>query len=240
MLRGLDGLSLDGLSEDTLVRWIEDSLAAGTHRLASGYQGQTLLYENAGRRLVIKVPIGRGPRRWIATLLLRHEARVYACLDGFTGAPKYYGLLKNRYLVLAYVEGVSARTAAYVDRGAFFSELLHFINELHRRGIAHSDLQKKDNLLVVAGSTPCLLDFGTAVIRKPGFAPINRLHYRLAKRLDINQYIKLKYRKRFDALSAADQALYQRTTVEKVARALKRLWRQVRYGAPNRRPRKKR
>jgi predicted Ser/Thr protein kinase len=219
---------LDGLSEDTLARWIEDSLATGQHRLARGYQGQTLLYRDSERRLVIKAPAGRGIRKWISTLMLRHEARVYERLTGFPAAPRCYGLLRDRYLVLEYIDGVPARYAEIADREAFFAELLEYIKSLHARGIAHSDLQKKDNLLLVDGRHPCLLDFGAAVIRKSGFAPFNHFHYRFAERLDFNQWAKFKYQGRLDVMSAADQVYYRRTRLEKLARAMKRTWRALR------------
>lgn len=219
---------LDGLSEDTLARWIEHSLATGQHRLAHGYQGQTLLYRDNDRRLVIKVATGRGIRRWISTLMLRHEARVYAQLIDFPAAPRCYGLLRNRYLVLEHIEGTAARYAAIADRERFFSELLEHLKTLHASGIAHSDLQKKDNLLLVNGQQPCLLDFGAAVIRKPGFAPFNHLHFCFAARLDFNQWVKFKYQGRFEHLSAVDRAYYRRSSIEKLARTLKRLWRMLR------------
>ena len=223
MFRGLDGLS-----EDTLARWTEDSLATGTHRLAHGYQGQTLLYRDNDRRLVIKAPAGRGIRKWISTLMLRHEARVYAQLTGFAAAPRCYGLLRDRYLVLEYIEGAPARYAGIADREAFFAELLEHIKTLHARGVAHSDLQKKDNLLLVDGQHPCLLDFGAAVIRKSGFAPFNHFHYRFAARLDFNQWAKLKYQGRLENMSAVDRVYYRRSRIEKLARTLKRTWRRLR------------
>ncbi len=130
-------------SEDALVRWIESSLAAGSHRLARGYQGQTLLYADDPVRLVIKAPAGRGLMKRLSRLMLRHEARVYEHLTNFSGAPRCYGLLRGRYLVLEYVAGVSMRHAEIADRGAFFAELLELIKTLHTRGIAHSDLQKR-------------------------------------------------------------------------------------------------
>ena len=212
-------------SEDTLVRWIEDSLATGTNFLARGVQGQTLLYQDPLRRLVIKTPNGRGPMRWLSVLMLRREARVYGHLKDFPAVPRCHGLLRNRYLVLDYVEGESIRHAEITDRAAFFAELLERIKALHARGIAHSDLQKKENLLVVGGRSPCLLDFGAAVISKPGFAPFNRLHYRFAERLDFNQWAKLKYQGRFENMDDSDRPYYRRTRLEKLARFLKRLHR---------------
>jgi len=216
---------LDGLSEDALALWIDDSLATGQHRLAHGYQGQTLLYQDKHRRLVIKVASGRGLRMWISTLMLRHEARVYAQLSGFPAAPRCYGFLQNRYLVLEFIDGVPARDAEMADREAFFTELLAHIKNLHARGIAHSDLQKKDNLLLVGGRHPCLLDFGAAVIRKSGFAPFNHFHFRFAVRLDFNQWVKFKYRGQQVPMSEVDRQYYRRSKIEKLARSLKRVWR---------------
>ena len=222
------GRGLDRQFEAALVRWIEDSLASGRHRLGQGYQAQTLLHNDNGRRLVIKTPAGRGPRRWLSTLMLRHEARVYERLDGVPSVPGSHGLVRGKYLVLDYVDGESARDAEIADREGFFAELFACIQALHARGIAHSDLQKKDNLFVVGGRHPCLLDFGAAVIRKPGFAPFNHLHYRLAVRLDLNQWVKLKYRGRPAEISDADRAYYRRTWVERLARALKLGFRRLR------------
>lgn len=209
-------------SEDALVRWIEDSLASGSHRLAQGYQGQTLLYQDRNLRLVIKAPSGRGLMRWLSRFMLRREARVYALLKNLPAVPRCYGLLRNRYLVLDYIEGVSMRHAEIDDRESFFTELLNTIQALHARGIAHSDLQKKENLLVIGRRHPCLLDFGAAVVWKSGFAPFNHMHYRFAQRLDFNQWAKLKYRGRFEQMSEADRPYYRRSMLEKIARALKR------------------
>ena len=212
-------------SEDALVRWIEDSLATGTNFLARGVQGQTLLYQDSVRRLVIKTPSGRGLRRWLSTLMLRREARVYEHLKDFPAVPRCHGLLRDRYLVLDHVEGVSIRDAEISDRARFFAELLETIQALHARGIAHSDLQKKENLLVVGGRSPCLLDFGAAVIFKPGVAPFNHLHYRFAQRLDFNQWAKLKYQGRLQNMDDADKPYYRRSRLEKLARFLKRAYR---------------
>lgn len=82
--------------------------------------------------------------------------------------------------------------------------------------------------MLVNGQQPCLLDFGAAVIRKPGFAPFNHLHFCFAARLDFNQWVKFKYQGRFEHLSAVDRAYYRRSSIEKLARTLKRLWRMLR------------
>ena len=235
MMRERAGFLLDDLTEDTLVRWIEESLAAGSHRLGGGQQGQVLLYSGNDRKLVIKTPVGRGPRHWLSILMLRHEARVYERLADFPAAPRCFGFLKRRYLVLEYVEGGLARHTNIPDREKFFSSLMTAIKTLHVRGIAHSDLQKQDNLLIRADGSPCLIDFGAAVLRKEGMAPFNHWHFRLACQFDFNQWVKFKYRKRLNEVPEADRRYYRRTPLERMARALKRFGRRLRTGDPDRR-----
>lgn len=215
------------VGEDQLVRWIEQSIANGSHILAQGYQGRVYLFQGAHQRLVIKAPSGAGVLRWLRTRMLQQEYRVYRKLDGFNGSPRCYGLLCGRYLVLEYVDGLPLRHAPLEERAVFYQTLLDLIQELHARGVAHSDLKRKDNLLVVDGRRPCLIDFGAAIIRKPGFAPLNHFLFRTAQRFDFNAWIKLKYSNRLDEISAADRDYYRRTWVEKTARRTKRVYKRI-------------
>lgn len=213
--------TLDALTESELVAWIERNVP---HRpaYAQGYQGRVYLYESDGGRLIVKVATGAAPWRWLRQAMLRREARAYRHLAGFRGAPRCHGLLQNRYLVLEYVDGLPLRRASTLDRPAFFDALLGHIQELHRRGVAHADLKRPDNLLVVDGRAPYLIDFGAAIVRKPGFAPLNHYLYELARKFDLNAWVKLKYQGKFDQVSDADRAYYHRTGVEKLARTIKR------------------
>lgn len=215
------------MGEDDLVRWIEHSIATSRHILAQGYQGQVYLYQTADHGYVIKVSSGRGVLRWLRTRMLRREHRVYERLRGFAGSPRCHGLLRGRYLVLEYVDGRPLRHEPVVDRAAFYDELLALIKELHARGIAHSDLKRKDNLLVLAGRRPCIIDFGAAIVRKPGFSPLNHYLFHTAQRFDFNAWIKLKYNNRLDEVSAADSVYYRRTWVEKTARRTKRVYKRI-------------
>jgi len=220
--------ALDRPTEDQLLSWIETSLAAGTHRLGSGYQAQTLLYEDGPQRLVIKAPGGRGLYRWFSRWMIGRELHAYRQLDGLNGIPRCYGMVGNRYLILEYIAGEPARYADITDRDQFFSDLLHLIVSMHARGVAHGDLQKKDNLWVVDGRHPVLLDFGASIVKRTGFAPLNAWLYRLVSQLDFNQWAKLKTRGRPDRLSVAEKQFYRRTLPERVASALKYPFRRIR------------
>ncbi|BAU49965.1 serine/threonine protein kinase [Sulfurifustis variabilis] len=214
---------MDAGDEAELVRRIEERLRAGSPA-HSGYQGEIHVLEYHGRRLAVKVAAGFGPLAWLGRLTLRREARAYENLRGFAGSPACLGLLRGRYLVLDYVEGVPLRRAKDFDRAAYFETLLAYVKELHARGVAHADLKRKDNLLVVEGRRPCLIDFGAAIVRKPGFAPINHLLYGLARQFDYNAWVKLKHRRRIDQAPPEDLGYYRRTRTEKLAGAVKAVW----------------
>lgn len=219
----------DRPAEDRLLRWIETSLADGTHRLGAGYQAQTLLYQDGARRLVIKAPGGSGLARRLSRWMIRREARAYQRLEGFAGAPRCFGLLNGQYLVLEHIAGEPARYADIADREAFFAALLALLRDLHARGVAHGDLQKKDNLWIADGQRPVLLDFGAAVVRRAGSGPVNRWLFDFVAQLDFNQWAKLKTRGRPDRLGEAERRFYRRTLPEKIASALKYPFRRIRH-----------
>jgi predicted Ser/Thr protein kinase len=211
-----------GLPEEVLLEWITASLRERRNILGRGYQCHTLLYRDAQRSLVVKAPLGRGLAAYVRRRMLQHEHAVYGRLSGLPGLPVCYGFLKKRFLVLEFVDGVPVSDARITDRDFFFDALLQQIKTMHESGVAHGDLKKKDNILVVDGRHPILLDFGVAVIRKPGPMPVNRFLYSLFRKFDFNAYVKLKYRKRIDLITAADRPFYQRTVVEKSAGWIKR------------------
>lgn len=218
--------ALDGLSEAQLAAWVEEQMRRNSAAAARGYQGQVFRYREQGHDLAIKVA-GPGPLSFLRRAMLRREARVYRRLAGFAGSPRCHGLVRGRYLVLDYVEGVPRHQAEIPDRERFFTALREYIEELHRRGIAHGDLQKKDNLLVTAAGEPQILDYGIAVHRKPGFAPLNHWLYEFFARLDLNTWVKLKYRGWLEEISEADRPYYRRSWPERLARRMKRAWRRL-------------
>ena len=219
--------NLGNLAENQLLRWIRESIETKSNIFSYGNQGHVYLYEDKNRRLIIKAPMGWKSLGLIHRATLRNEHRVYTRLAGTNGIPTCYGLLDGRYLVLEYIDGTPIRTATIEDRNLFFEKLLSIIKEFHAAGVAHGDLKKKDNILVVQGDTPCVIDFGVAVVRKPGFAPLNHYFYSIAKRFDFNAWVKLKTDLKTRYLIKEENELYTRTRTEKVARWLKRAYPKV-------------
>ena len=217
---------IDIATERALIEGVEAQARAGQPARARGYQGAVYLCESQGRRFIVKAALGGGPAGLLRRWMLRREYDAYRRLTDFAGSPRCYGLIDNRYLLLEYIDGLTLRSGQIDDRRIYFNTLFAHIRELHRRGVAHADLKRRENLLVVGGRLPCLVDFGAAILRKPGFAPFNHYLYELARRLDFNAWAKLKYEGRMEELTPEDRPYYRRTVIEKVARAIKRsyLW----------------
>lgn len=218
---------LDAATERALIEWINTQERSGEPAHARGYQAAVRLYERDGRRLIVKSASGSGIRGWLRRWMLRREYETYQRLKGFAGSPACHGLIQGRYLVLDYVDAVPVRLEQITDPRLFFDTLFAYIKELHRRGVAHADLKRRDNLLVIDGRLPCLVDFGAAIVAKPGFAPMNRYLYSLAQRFDFNAWAKLKYNGRMDQITSEDRAYYHFTIIERIARAIKRTYLKV-------------
>jgi predicted Ser/Thr protein kinase len=216
-----------GINEGELLRWIESSVKTRSNILSHGYQGHIYLYEDEDRRLVIKAPMGWGIGRFIRRIMLRNEFRAYSRLSTVNGIPCCFGFLKENYLVLQFIDGVSVKNARISNREQFYSALLSLIKNLHKAGVAHGDLKKKDNLLVVGEQTPCVIDFGAAVIKKKGFAPLNHFFYNLAGKFDFNAWAKLKYNGKLETINHEDRKYYNRTIVEIVSHKIKRVYRNI-------------
>lgn len=198
--------------------------------LSSGYQGAVYLEEGPAGRRVVKQPLGGPLTRPLRRAMLRHEHAAYRRLDGIPGIPRCLGLGEGGELLLEYVEARPYDDRLFTDeatRGRFFDRLLELIQALHATGVSHSDLKRRGNILVDAASNPWLIDFGTAVLARPRGGFLNRLLFRHACRIDLNAWVKLKYRRQFDVISEADQRWYRPSRIENLARALRRGWRKL-------------
>jgi predicted Ser/Thr protein kinase len=113
------------------------------------------------------------------------------------------------------------------DREVFFKRLLTLIRAMHAAGVAHGDLKRKLNLIVVEGEAPVLIDFGTAVCLKGQGGFFNRWLFGVMMRADLNAWTKLKYGANYSGMSAEDREIFSPTRTERLLRAIRRLWRTV-------------
>ena len=220
---------MDEALQETLRQFVNDEQRRTSALLSSGYQGSAYLYETGDTRLVIKEAAGGLLTGWFHRLMLRREAHVYQLMAGLPGVPHSPGMLDDAFLVLEFIDGESMKEARHglVDPPAFYDRLREVISSFHALGIAHGDLKRKDNVLVVAGECPVVIDFGTAVTRDGSL--FDRLMFRLVRRFDYNAWIKNKYDGDYDAISADDLRWYRPTIIENGFRQLRRFWRTITF-----------
>lgn len=210
----------DKAGVEALRRWIRHSLQSRTNILATSNQGTILLFRREGGDLVIKTAMGKGLVRKVREKTLLREYAAYLRLHGVAGVPACYGLLDQRYLLIEYVEGVPFRQATWHNRDQWFDDLLAVLVAIHARGVSHADLKSKGNLLVTRDEAPCVVDFGTALVRKPGFHPLNHWLFKTGRRLDLNAWVKHKYHGYYNQASPADRELLDYSWLEILVRRI--------------------
>jgi serine/threonine protein kinase len=226
-----------------LASGLETELAAAIRAspgrlLGQGYQASVHLYRTSIGDVVVKKPHDGALLGALWRSLLRREHAAYDRLGDVPGVPRCYGLIDGRYLALEYVEGPPLRghDAALEAPERFLAELLATLRALHAAGVAHRDLKRKDNIIIGAGERPYLIDFGIASLRRGSRDRV----FEHACQLDLNAWIKLKYGRRLDELSAGDAALYRPLLTERLARAIRVPWQTLTLRRPRQRWRRAR
>ena len=213
-----------GISESD----IRSCLNTGERLAHGGYQGEIRTGRIADKDILIKSAAGTGIKGWLNRKMIQREYRMYSHLGGVQGVPRCFGLFMGRYLVLEHVKSQSYRHATITDRDSFFVEIWDIIGSLHDRGVAHGDLQRKENILVTEDSRPCLVDFGVSVFRKPGFHPVNHFLYDFSRQQDFNCWVKHKYGGTYQNMSPEDAKLHRPLVIGAIARKLKPAWKKIR------------
>ncbi|MFC0679976.1 serine/threonine protein kinase [Lysobacter korlensis] len=124
----------------------------------------------------------RLPAWWLA----RREARALIAVAGLAAMPQ---LLRwdGRRLDRSYLDGAAMYQRPPHGDLAYFRSARRLLQQLHRRGIAHNDLAKEANWLVLADGAPAIIDFQLAVRG----APRSRW-MRLLAREDLRHLLKHK------------------------------------------------
>ncbi len=155
---------LRALGEDHLPETLE--IAGALYRCRRMFKHDffavTGLYQGSSDNVVLKVgrcaPILGVPMAWIGRFLARRETRLFRLLERVDGVPKLVGLWGTTGFIHAYVEGRPLRKNDPID-DRFFPRLAALLDDLHRRGVAYCDLEKRENILVGEDGRPYLIDF---------------------------------------------------------------------------------
>jgi hypothetical protein len=128
----------------------------------------TAIYESADRRALCKFNRQQSilgfPMRWLGRLLASREQAFHARLDGIPGIAPSLGAVTVAGSTLphavarTFIDGHALAEGEWVDE-RFFPRFQALLAEVHRRGVAHVDLHKRENILVAADGRPFLIDF---------------------------------------------------------------------------------
>ena len=173
--------------------------------LKSDSFGRIALMQGIGglfvRRDLAHVPAWlRLPAWWLA----RREARALSQVDGLPAVPR---LLRwdGRCLDRSYLAGAAMYQRPPHSDTAYFHRARHLLQQLHRRGLAHNDLAKEANWLVLDDGAPAIIDFQLATRGHP-----RSRWLRLLAREDLRHLLKHKRTYCPQAVTAVERRLLKR------------------------------
>jgi hypothetical protein len=128
----------------------------------------TAIYASATRRAICKFNREQAvllvPMRWLGRMLAARERWFMERLRGVAGVPAGLGPIRVGGRVVpnavarTFIAGHALTDGERVGPD-FFPRLAAILAEVHRRGIAHVDLHKRENILVDEAGGPHLIDF---------------------------------------------------------------------------------
>ncbi len=185
-----------------------------------------------GRRVVLKLqrtrPFFGLPLQWLGAWLTRHEAALYRDLADVDGVPALVGFHGPTGFVHDFAPGDQLRRDVPVS-DTFFDELTELLREVHARGIAYVDLNKRQNILVGEDGRPCLIDFQISFRLGRRGGAISRWLLGTLQEHDWYHLAKHKRRCRGDLMTEAEiAASYEPTGLLSLHRRLARPYFRVR------------
>ena len=146
-----------------------------TEKLKHDPLGTTRLVHAGGTSFVERDTRTAHPAlRWLARKLAAREAETLALLAGEPRVPRLLSF-DGHVVRRSYLPGVPLYEAAPKSRG-YFIDALRVLRHLHRAGIAHNDLAKEANWLVM-GESCGIVDFQLATRSRTRTARFRRYAY---------------------------------------------------------------
>ncbi|WP_254771916.1 phosphotransferase [Pseudoxanthomonas sp. CF385] len=155
------------------------------------------------RRDLAHVPLWlRLPAWWLA----RREALALRKVAGMADVPQLLAWTGRR-LDRSYMEGAAMYQRPPRGDIAYFRAAHRLLKHLHRRGIAHNDLAKEANWLVLADGRPAIIDFQLATRGDP-----RSRWMRLLARQDLRHLLKHKRMYCAASITPTERRVLKRTS----------------------------
>ena|GEM_PF-403829 len=143
--------------------------------------------------------------------IIAREARILKRLQGIEGIPAFIGRIDQYCLVMEYIEGGRLPHRNQPPPSPrFFQRLKTLLGEMHKRGITHGDLRRK-NILIASGDRPYLIDFAGAFRLKKRGNFIMRAIFRRLRKVDDLTALKLHYSYQPGTLTKAEKKRLENT-----------------------------
>jgi hypothetical protein len=123
-----------------------------------------LVYTHGGVPLALKDYAGRPwlVRQTLGRFLVRRESAAYRASGDLDGLPRFLGRVGPFALATAWIDARPLAECAVSDiPEGFFDRLEALVDSIHRRGVAHADLHRRDVLVGRTGSVH-VVDLATA------------------------------------------------------------------------------
>ena len=104
------------------------------------------------------------PMRWLGELNRDHEEAIYRTLAGIEGVPRWAGRVGEVGYAIEYIDGRPMDHDA--PPPGFFDRLRGVMDQIHARGVAYGDGNKRSNVLITRDGQPFVIDYQVSLRRR--------------------------------------------------------------------------
>lgn len=180
------------------IHEVRHARGACIHQARSVAQADVYIVDWEGCHAVLK---DFSERPWIVRLIwsnwiMRRECTVLGLLQGLEGVPRLYARVGRSAFLMQRLQAHDLPNIYKQEpppADDFWLRLRRLIDEMHRRGVAHGDLRRK-NILISDDGQPFLIDFATAMLRREhgALAPLTQWLFRIYRRIDRTTFARIK------------------------------------------------
>ncbi len=102
---------------------------------------------------------------WVGHFSREHERMIYQALEGIEGIPRCVGCIGQAGIAIEYIEALPLDHGLTLPAG-YFDQLRRIFDQVHERGVAYVDANKRSNMLVGVDGKAWLIDFQISIRRR--------------------------------------------------------------------------